>query len=153
MTELCDGAREMLESHSDYDPSKLVFNSMDFDGIYSIYDKCTGVYCTPFVMDNDNAAMRSFEDYCSVPDTSLFKHSEDYDLYCLGEYSKKDGSLVSLPKPRLVARASLIVYSVKQKLGLLNSPARGNEEISHAETVDCNASDLAKAFGSEVGDL
>ena len=115
MSDLCDGAREMLESYPEYDSSVLKFNDMDRDGIYSIYDSCTGVYCTPFVMENDNAALRCFSDYCIYPDTSLSKHPEDYSLYCLGDYNKKTGLLVSLNNPRLLAKASTFVYQAKLK--------------------------------------
>ncbi len=115
MSDLSAGARSMLESHSDYDESLLRFNDMDKDGVYSIYDSCANVFGTPFIMDNDNSAIRAFSDYCHIPDTSVFKHPDDYSLYCLGYFCKSTGELKSCSTPLMLMKATSIVYSLKQQ--------------------------------------
>lgn len=127
MTDLSLGAKEMLESHADYDENDLQFGSMDCDGIFSIFDYCADVYCTPFVMDSANLAIRSFSDYCVVPDTSIFKHPEDYALFQLGEYNKQTGRLFSFDKPRLLLRASSVIYNFKRKLSGAEEPENSSE--------------------------
>lgn len=125
-SELNAGARKMLESHREYEFSDLHFGSMDCDGVFSIFDHCAGVYCTPFVMESANLAMRSFSDYCCIPDTSIFKHPEDYALFQLGEYNKKTGRLISLECPRLLSRASSVIYEMKHKLSAVKEPEKSS---------------------------
>ena len=156
MSDLCEGAKDMLDSHPDYDASMLRFNDMDSDYLYSIYDICSGTYCTPFVLESDNSALRSFSDYCLIPDTTLSKHPEDFELYCLGSYNKKTGIIKSEFKPRLLAKAVTFVYSAKLKSNkssvgsaenpqedgialaeqVTNSNRSENDFYSHIETQD-----------------
>ena len=123
---LSSGAREMLEGHPEYNEADLKIGSMDRDGIFAIYDYCAGVYFTPFVMDSAALAMRCFSDYCIVPDTSIFKHPEDYSLFQLGEYSKKTGKLYSFACPCLLLRASSVIYEMKQKLSSVKEPEKSS---------------------------
>lgn len=132
MSDLCDGAKEMLESYPEYDSSVLRFNDMDSDYLYSIYDSCTGTYNTPFIMDNDNSALRTFSDYCLIPDTTLAKHPEDFSLYCLGSYNKKTGNVQSEFKPRLLAKAITFAYSAKLKS---NKSSVGTPEIPEEDGI------------------
>lgn len=124
--ELSSEAREMLESHPEYNEGDLKFGSMDRDGIFAIFDYCAGVYCTPFVMDSAALAMRSFSDYCIVPDTSISKHPEDYALFQLGEYDKKTGKLFSFACPCLLSRASSVIYEMKHKLSAVKEPEKSS---------------------------
>ena len=142
MSNLCEGAKQMLDSHSDYDSSKLVFNDMDLDGVYSIFDSCACVYGTPFVMDNDNTAIRSFTDYCHIPDTSLFKHPEDYSLVRLGSFNKKTGALETLFQPDILLRASNIVYSVKKSLNLGAEGAEKTPQAQEIKSPDVDVQDV-----------
>ncbi len=126
MSDLSVGAKEMLESHSEYKETDLKFGSMDCDGIFAIFDYCADVFCTPFVMDSANLAMRSFSDYCCIPDTSISKHPEDYALFQLGEYNKKTGRLISFENPRLLSRASSVIFDMKLKLSAVKEPEKSS---------------------------
>ena len=126
MSDLSVGAQEMLESHAEYQSTDLKFGSMDCDGIFAIFDYCANVYCTPFVMDNANLAIRSFSDYCILPDTSISKHSEDYALFQLGEYDKKTGRLISFEKPNLLIRASVVVRDFRNRLSAVKEPEKSS---------------------------
>lgn len=126
MSDLSVGAKEMLESHSEYDEKDLQFGSIDCDGIFAIFDYCADVYCTPFVMDCANLAMRSFSDYCCIPDTSISKHPEDYALFQLGEYNKQTGRLISFEQPRLLLRASSVTFDFKRKLSEAKEPEKSS---------------------------
>nr|DAX09348.1 MAG TPA: DNA binding protein [Microviridae sp.] len=126
MSDLSVGAKKMLESHEEYNETDLEFGSMDCDGIFSIFDNCAGVYCTPFIMENRCLAVRCFSDYCMVPDTSISKHPEDYSLFQLGEYNKKTGQLLSFKNPRLLTRALTVIFDMKHKLSEVKEPEKSS---------------------------
>lgn len=126
MSDLCEGAKEMLESHAEYNEKDLKFGFMDCEGIFAIFDYCADVFCTPFVMDSANLAMRSFSDYCCILDTSISKHPEDYALFQLGKYNKKTGKLISFECPCLLLRASSVIYEMKQKLSVVKEPEKSS---------------------------
>ena len=63
--------------------------------IYSIYDSVSQSFVTPFYMHNDGLAIRAFSD--NVNDSqggNLFKHSEQFTLFHLGEFDDSDASIL-----------------------------------------------------------
>jgi len=54
--------------------------------MYSILDKKTGSYSTPFFQQNDATATRMFADEINGTDTLLAKHPEDFVLFNVGTW-------------------------------------------------------------------
>lgn len=74
---------------------------LNIDGMYSIYDICTGMYEAPFLASNDRVAMRTVQDVVAFKDTMIKRHPEDYRLYYVGSYNKSLGVLIQ-DKQRMV---------------------------------------------------
>lgn len=75
--------------------------------IYSIYDEKAQMFNTPFFSQNDDMAIRSFQDLASDPQSTIYLHPEDYKLYELGEFETDSGLIVPLDPPRFIINAQL----------------------------------------------
>ena len=76
--------------------------------LYSVRDLKLGKYGTPFIMDNDLTATRSFLlNLADVSHPSILTQSPlDFELYHLGEYDDVQGRFISNSEgPRFVASA------------------------------------------------
>lgn len=61
--------------------------------IYSIYDSKAEAYLQPFFAKNHAVAMRMLENATRDPSSDFHNHSEDYTLFCVGEWDERDGNL------------------------------------------------------------
>jgi len=69
-------------------------------GIYVVHDAKAEAYMTPFFMGNDATAIRGFSDAVNNPETPFGKHTSDYTLFCIGEYSDQSGTIEPItPRP------------------------------------------------------
>lgn len=57
--------------------------------VYSIFDKCSGIYSEPFCAINDDVAKRRFKQIC----LSSSVVAPDLQLYKLGEFESSTGEL------------------------------------------------------------
>jgi len=73
--------------------------------VFSIFDVKAKAFGSPFFMHHNGLALRAFSDLCADDKTAVFKHPEDYKLYCLGEFDDCSGALVSLPQPEFMSNA------------------------------------------------
>jgi hypothetical protein len=64
--------------------------------IYSIHDSKAEAFLPPFFLNNKHLAIRAFTDGINDPNTSLYKHPEDYSLFHLGEFDDDTGSIVPI---------------------------------------------------------
>jgi len=64
--------------------------------VYSLFDVKAAVYGTPFFMQNDSMALRSFSDLVNDRNTMVFNHPEDFTLFGIGEFD--DQSCIIEPK-------------------------------------------------------
>lgn len=77
--------------------------------MYSVYDKKTGVYMSPFFANHDAQAVRMFTSACKSQDSLLAEYPEDFELYCLAEFDPDSGEIRALDgKKFLVAGSSVI---------------------------------------------
>ncbi len=92
-----------------------VTRTVDFnvDGMYSIYDICTGMYEAPFLASNDQVAIRAIRDVVLYKDTMIKRHPEDYRLFYVGSYDKSLGNLIQ-DKQRLVCNLNELLVPIKQ---------------------------------------
>ena len=63
--------------------------------VYSILDKKSGAYSTPFFQPNNETAQRMFADEVNGRDGLLSRHSEDFILFDVGEFDEATGRLTS----------------------------------------------------------
>lgn len=55
--------------------------------MYCIYDHIGMVAAKPFLLQNNEVAIRAVKDAMSQNDADFAKHPEDYSLYCIGEFN------------------------------------------------------------------
>lgn len=73
---------------------------------YAIYDSKAEAYLTPVFMPNDGTAIRAISDKLleNNTDNNLWRHAEDYTLFCVGEWDEEDG-LITGQNPMSVVTA------------------------------------------------
>lgn len=71
--------------------------------IYSIYDKASKTYQTPWVANHDVQAIREITRAVNDarPENMLYVHTKDFELYNIGEFNPDTG--VITPDERLIA--------------------------------------------------
>jgi len=62
--------------------------------VYAVHDTQVEAYMTPFFVQNDNVAIRSFQAVCSDPDSQVSKTPEHYSLFHIGTFDDSNGSIV-----------------------------------------------------------
>jgi hypothetical protein len=75
--------------------------------IYAVRDSKMNAYATPMFLQSDGHAIRSFGDAINQEDKDslLWKHSEDFDLFALGEYDQETGMFnTGVPKQLALGR-------------------------------------------------
>lgn len=72
----------------------------------AVYDSATQMFGRPFFMVAAGQAIRSFKDEVTRgdPNSDLFKHPDDFNLYCLGIFDDSDGSMQLNSSPDLLVR-------------------------------------------------
>lgn len=71
--------------------------------IYAVRDSLLG-FSAPIIRDNDAVASRAFEFDCNRDNSPYRTHSEQFQLYHIGEYDTDTGDLCS-SSPVLIASA------------------------------------------------
>lgn len=71
--------------------------------IVAVRDRAVDAFSRPFFVPTVGAAVRSFRDEVNKPDSPMYAHPEDYDLYEIGRFEDNTGELVPLDRPRQVA--------------------------------------------------
>lgn len=64
--------------------------------VFTVYDSKAEAYLLPFYMQNQNMAIRSFNDSLNNPETPFNRHPQDYTLFHIGYYSDRDGVMESI---------------------------------------------------------
>lgn len=79
----------------------------------AVRDRVADVFQNPFFTPNIPAALRGFTDEVNRPDAQnmLYRHADDYELYCIGEFDDQTAKVVMLDRPRQIALAK----DLKQK--------------------------------------
>ena len=67
--------------------------------IYSVYDSKAEAYLQPFFMQSRGAAIRAFGDAVNDVNHVFAKHSGDYTLFEIGEFSDESASILSYATP------------------------------------------------------
>lgn len=76
---------------------------------YTIYDRKSGIYHSPFFAVSDGSAVRSFSDLANDPGTTVGRHPNDYVLYRAGGFDDQSGLLLSIPIVEHVTDANVLL--------------------------------------------
>lgn len=74
--------------------------------VCSVFDSATEAFGRPIFVPHVGQALRGFSDEVrrSAQDNDLFKHSDDFVLYLLGEFDDSDGRFHVASAPTVVVR-------------------------------------------------
>lgn len=81
--------------------------------VYSIRDRKTEVYNTPFFQKSHGEAERSFTSMSMDTKSTINMYPEDYDLYYIGEYDTDKGLLIPLDSPLHVSKAIEVIDRIR----------------------------------------
>lgn len=73
--------------------------------IYSVHDLASKTYVKPFVFQTDRDAIEGFKYVCNDDETPYSKHSQDFNLVCLGSFDERTGVLSVSTQATCIARA------------------------------------------------
>lgn len=78
--------------------------------MYVIRDKQVNSFMTPYFMRNDGEALRSFADEVNraAEDNILYRHSDDFELYRLGDFDSDSASFVIEKLPVLIVQGASV---------------------------------------------
>lgn len=61
--------------------------------IYAIYDDAAGAFMTPFFVQNDQVAKRSFKDACLTEGSAMYMNRADFTLHTIGVFDSVTGEI------------------------------------------------------------
>lgn len=99
--------------------------------VYSIYDRATMDYSTPFFAVTDEAAIRAVKGAFN-PQSQLILYPSDYVVYVLGEFDSESGSILSVVR-ELKEIKNLIPVSLRE-FALDGTFERGVEDEKTEDT-------------------
>ena len=77
--------------------------------LYSVYDKKSKTYATPFVEVNDGTAIRAIQDLIASNQSHPFaRHSEDFSLERLGSFNELSGDIGEDPIGEVIQISQLV---------------------------------------------
>jgi len=74
--------------------------------MYAVRDTATDQFGSIMLLINNGHAARSFTDQVNENDKNnpLYNHSEDYELYYLGDYNTDTGKIQTTNEPEMIIR-------------------------------------------------
>jgi len=81
--------------------------------IYAVHDIKANTYGQPFVMVNEQTAVRAFVRACNDPSSDIGAFYADHNLYFIGTFNDESGT-IDPAKPFLVTSGSQSVATVSQ---------------------------------------
>lgn len=98
--------------------------------VFSIYDKATKVFNTPFFMLRREEALRAFKELVQDERTTISKHPEDFMLFDIGWFDTEKGELGSWPPEKVCTALDFPVVNKDQlKMELVSSEEVSVEEL------------------------
>lgn len=71
--------------------------------LVALYDRATEAFAPIMTVHTRNEAIRSFRQAVNDPNTPVYAHPTDYELYIVGDYNDETGEITPLPK-EMIAR-------------------------------------------------
>jgi len=86
--------------------------------MYAILDVKAEAYGNPMFLANDGMATRALAGAVMDPDSQLCKHSEDFNLYRMGQWDNISGAFTVPDHPEfIIAALSVKHHAVEQEAG------------------------------------
>jgi hypothetical protein len=77
--------------------------------MYTIYDKKSETYASPFIELTDGTAVRAIQDMImSNPDHPFSRHSEDYALYRIATFDENTGHVETIGRENIQELRNLV---------------------------------------------
>lgn len=71
--------------------------------LYSVYDKKSQIFGTPFTEINDGTAIRAIQDLISSNSSHPFaRHGEDFELVRVGSFNEQSGNIDEDPQGKVI---------------------------------------------------
>jgi hypothetical protein len=71
--------------------------------LYSVYDKKSKIYASPFTEVNDGTAIRAIQDLIASNNSHPFaRHGEDYELVRVGSFNEMSGHIEEDPQGSVI---------------------------------------------------
>lgn len=74
----------------------------------SVFDLVAQQYGRPFFAVSDGSAIRGFSDEVNNPESQLYRHPDDYQLFILGEFDDASAAISVLDVPQLLVSGSAV---------------------------------------------
>lgn len=82
--------------------------------IYSVYDLKAKTFCNPFVMENDDCALREFATAANDKNSTVGKYPFDYCLYRVAQFDFELGTMQSVQPVSLGIAAGYVVQTIEE---------------------------------------
>lgn len=73
----------------------------------SVFDRGVDAFLRPFAVPAVGAAIRSFQDEVNNPESPMYKHARDYELYLVGEFDDTSGQFILVEREKLASGGQL----------------------------------------------
>jgi len=70
--------------------------------IFTVYDKKMETYKNLMEFKNQAVMARDLAEIANNPESTLFKHPTDYEVYKVGEFNQQNGILTTKEKPEFI---------------------------------------------------
>jgi len=77
--------------------------------VYSVLDTKTGIFCRPFFMPNDAAALRDLQFAAADLSTDVGRYPSDFNLFRIGSFQDVTGLITPEPAPVSLGLASTLL--------------------------------------------
>lgn len=84
--------------------------------VFSLYDKVSETYFSPFIAPNAAAACRSVTTAALMDNTIVSQHPSDFTLYEVGEWTHLHGVISGYDNPRIVAQVGSLVRAAAEMI-------------------------------------
>jgi hypothetical protein len=71
--------------------------------IVAIHDRALDAYQQPFLVRAIGEAIRAFQDAINKPESPMYAHPDDYDLYMIGTYNDESAKITQAAEPQQIA--------------------------------------------------
>lgn len=95
---------------------------------FAILDTKANIFNTPFMLRTTGEAVRAFADLSNDPQSTIYRHPDDYRLFLCGEFDQDHGTFTAMERPTPLGSAA----EFKKPDNQLNFPQLVNDKKESA---------------------
>lgn len=84
-------------------------------GLFSVFDKISNIYDTPFFARDDVFAKRRFLMWCNEKESMLGQFHFDFELHRIGQFNTFDGKLEMCIEPIVIIEGDQIINNERKE--------------------------------------